>query len=276
MTLPPWFIVLALALGGTIGFVLTGTGLVPPAFLSENARNYSGGRATTTPPVLFDFIEIIGGCGPHYEGDCAVARSGLASTSPIAAQLRPGMVLKVADTVETGEGRWYKIAFDEWIRYPDRINGDWYVAESDKVRITREPGEMVLPEDSLASTTKRILVDRSAQTLDAYDGQQLFMHASVSTGLALTPTPRGVFSVYKKTPARYMQGPLPGISDQYYDLPGVPWNLYFTYQGGVIHGAYWHDSFGQPWSHGCVNLSPENARVLYEWADIGTPVIVED
>ena len=102
------------------------------------------------------------------------------------------------------------------------------------------------------------------------------MEEPVSTGLELTPTPRGVFSVYKKTPTRYMQGPLPDISDQYYDLPGVPWNLYFTKQGAVIHGAYWHNSFGTPWSHGCVNLPPEKARELYLWAELGTQVLVRD
>jgi lipoprotein-anchoring transpeptidase ErfK/SrfK len=73
-----------------------------------------------------------------------------------------------------------------------------------------------------------------------------------------------------------MQGPLPGISEQYYDLPGVPWNLYFTQEGGAIHGAYWHDKFGEEWSHGCVNLPLDSARTLYQWADIGTSVYVHD
>jgi lipoprotein-anchoring transpeptidase ErfK/SrfK len=74
-----------------------------------------------------------------------------------------------------------------------------------------------------------------------------------------------------------MQGPLPNIKDkQHYDLPGVPWNLYFTEGGAVIHGAYWHKSFGSPYSHGCVNLSPENAHTLYSWADLGTTVVVRD
>jgi lipoprotein-anchoring transpeptidase ErfK/SrfK len=83
--------------------------------------------------------------------------------------------------------------------------------------------------------------------------------------------------VYKKTPSRYMQGPLPSIPGyQYYDLPGVPWNLYFTPEGAVIHGAYWHTSFGSPYSHGCVNLWPNDARTLYMWADLGTTVVVED
>lgn len=74
-----------------------------------------------------------------------------------------------------------------------------------------------------------------------------------------------------------MQGPLPILADQqYYDLPGVPWNLYFTEQGAVIHGAYWHNSFGKPYSHGCVNMHTDEARKLYTWATLGTQVIVRD
>jgi lipoprotein-anchoring transpeptidase ErfK/SrfK len=123
-------------------------------------------------------------------------------------------------------------------------------------------------------TKKRIVVDVSKETLSAYDGDTLFMQESISTGLDDTPTPFGTFSIYKKTPSRYMQGPIPGVSDQVYDLPGVPWNLYFTVDGAVIHGAYWHNHFGEPWSHGCVNLSPQNAKKLYDWADVGIPVVV--
>lgn len=111
--------------------------------------------------------------------------------------------------------------------------------------------------------------------LYAYDDTKLFMKEPISTGLEFTPTPRGTFTIFKKTPSRYMQGPAPGLSTEFYDLPGVPWDLYFTEGGAVIHGAYWHNKFGQKWSHGCVNLSLENAKKLYEWADIGTPVIVK-
>ena len=121
------------------------------------------------------------------------------------------------------------------------------------------------------------MVDRSDQKLYAYDGDTLFMVATSSTGLDSTPTPRGTFTIYQKTPSRYMQGPLPNIaSDDYYDLPGVPWNLYFTEGGAVIHGAYWHDKFGTKYSHGCVNLSPAIAKVIYDWAELGTPVTVRD
>ncbi|MEY4747771.1 MAG: hypothetical protein RLZZ416_820 [Candidatus Parcubacteria bacterium] len=231
------------------------------------------------PSQEYLYIEVVESCGPYYEGECVNMRSGPGERYPIVGRLRSGVVLKVADIVSETNGRqWYRIAFDDEIRYPERVGGDWYVA-ADLVRAAISDGDRILDRRDVAdvaTTSKRIIVDRSQQMLYAYDGDQIFMQQAISTGLEMTPTPRGTFAIYKKTPSRYMQGPLPGVSDQYYDLPGVPWNLYFTLQGGVIHGAYWHDRFGRPWSHGCVNLPVAAAKALYEWADIGTPVFVRD
>lgn len=190
------------------------------------------------------------------------------------------MVLKVNDMVEKDGHVWYKIIFDEWLRYPERTNGDWYVIGDyvkeiydEGTKATWGPGSSTVSEN----ITKKIVVDRTKQQLQAYDGDTLFMEAPISTGLELTPTPRGTFHIFKKTPSRYMQGPIPELVDQQvYDLPGVPWNLYFTDGGAVIHGAYWHTNFGKQYSHGCVNLLPLNARKLYEWAELGTKVVVMD
>ena len=228
-------------------------------------------------PDLHTYIEIMDSCGPHYEGTCVVARSGPSTSSPAVEKLRTGIVLAVAtDTVQDdSDNQWYKVIFDEWVRYPDRLSGERYVAASN-VRLFQEPKVPDIEPGATTTTTKNILVDRSAQMLYAYDGTTLFLKSSVSTGLELTPTPRGTFTIYRKSPSRYMQGPLPGVSDQYYDLPGVPWDLYFTAQGGAIHGAYWHNEFGHPWSHGCVNLPLDVARKLYDWADIGTVITVRD
>jgi lipoprotein-anchoring transpeptidase ErfK/SrfK len=223
----------------------------------------------------FEYIEVTNGCGPYFEGTCVNMRSGPGKEYPVIRQLRNGVVLKVVGAVTEGEHTWYKIGFDGQIRYPERIIGDWYVA-ADYVRFFRDEGAHETTEGINTSSTKRIIIKRSTEMLYAYDGDVLFMQQPISAGLEFTPTPRGVFGVYKKTPSSYMQGPIPGITDQYYDLPGVPWDLYFTYQGGAIHGAYWHKNFGQPWSHGCVNLPPEQAHELYLWADLGTPVIVLD
>lgn len=244
--------------------------------------------------VLFEYVEVTNGCGPHFEGDCLNVRSGPGLDYPVVAQLRNGIVLKVGGKVERDDETWFKIIFDEWLRYPERIKDDWYIS-ADYVEVLLDEGDKTvwdkkdtdaktasstIASDQSQSTTtpiKKIIVDRSEQKLYAYEDEDIFMEIDISTGLELTPTPRGEFTIFKKTPSRYMQGPLPNLIDQqYYDLPGVPWNLYFTHGGAVIHGAYWHNSFGHPYSHGCVNVEPNNARKLYNWADLGTKVIVRD
>jgi lipoprotein-anchoring transpeptidase ErfK/SrfK len=72
----------------------------------------------------------------------------------------------------------------------------------------------------------------------------------------------GEFNIYWKLESTLMAGP------NYY-LPDVPYTMYF-YGGYALHGAYWHNNFGQPMSHGCVNLSIADSQTLFEWAD---PVI---
>jgi hypothetical protein len=228
-------------------------------------------------PRRSHYIEIIDVCDWTWTGQCVNVRGGPGTSFPIALRLRTGIVLKVeADTVE-GEGRdWYKVIFDKNVRYPERVASDWYVAvDNDAVREFKDVGEVNLAPGEKVTTDKRIVVSIGKQMLYAYDGDKLYMEQSISTGIELNPTPSGKFRIYRKTPSRYMQGPLPDVSDEYYDLPGVPWDLYFSVDGAVIHGAYWHNDFGTPKSHGCVNQTPENAKKLYEWADIGTLVIVE-
>lgn len=227
--------------------------------------------------VLFEYIEVFDSCGPHFEGECLNARSGPGTDYPATAKLRKGVVLKVDGEVERDNGEiWYKVVFDEWLRYPERVKGDWYV-NSDYVEVLLDEGDKTIWDHGKATSTKEIIVDRSEQKLYAYENDELFMEISISTGLELTPTPRGTFTVFKKTPSRYMQGPLPNLIDQqYYDLPGVPWNLYFTDGGAVIHGAYWHNSFGRKYSHGCVNVPIDKARELYSWTPLGTKVTVKD
>lgn len=225
--------------------------------------------------VLFEYIEVTDSCGPYFDGECVNARSGPGTEYSVVSRLRNNVVLKVSGKVERDGHTWYKIAFDEWLRYPERVKGDWYVA-ADYTKILLDEGDKTIWEDGTATTTKEIIIDRKNQKLSAYDSSGLFLEAPISTGIELTPTPRGTFTIFKKTPSRYMQGPIPEVSQKYYDLPGVPWNLYFTHGGAVIHGAYWHNEFGSPHSNGCVNLAPEVARTLYDWADLGTKVIVRD
>ncbi len=243
------------------------------------AQNLTAAVADSLAPAATDqplYIEVLDGCAPHFEGACVNVRSRPSVDAAAVAHLRTGVVLRVEKVIHAEDRDWYKITFDEWVRYPDRVSNEWYVAAGDYVRLfNHAPPEKLAPGEH-ASTSKRIIVDRTLQKLYAYDGDTLFMEERISTGLDGTPTPRGNFRIFSKTPSRYMQGPVPGISDQEFDLPGVPWTMYFTNEGGAIHGAYWHNNFGEQWSHGCVNLPPEKAKILYEWADLGTPVTVHD
>lgn len=233
-------------------------------------------KTNISKPPFSTFIEITAGCGPGYDASCAAVYSEPEHTSSIVTQLREGVVLEVKDATTTPSGVWYEITFNEWLRYPERVHGRWFIPASALIRVfIATKSEELLP-NAERPMDKYIVIDRSEQTLYAYENDVLVMTQTISTGILATPTPRGTFTIYKKTPSRYMQGPLPGISTKHYDLPGVPWNLYFTEQGGVIHGAYWHDQFGKPWSNGCVNVPRGPAEELYHWADIGTTVFVRD
>jgi lipoprotein-anchoring transpeptidase ErfK/SrfK len=241
---------------------------------SATSSTATSSAAVATTTREYPYIEVVNSCGPYYQGTCVNLRAGPGTEYPIVAHLRRGIVLKVGATVVGSDGQdWYEIAQDESVRYPERITSDWYVAAR-VVHLFYDDGDHRLLSGQKVKTEKRIVVSLSKFTLDAYEGDTLFMEVPISPGLELTPTPKGTFTIFKMTPSRYMQGPIPEVSDQYYDLPGVPWNLYFTKDGAVIHGAYWHDHFGEPWSHGCINLSPDNAKKLYSWAEIGIPVTV--
>lgn len=276
-TLRRWagYTIASICAGGSIGliiFLITPHTETPHIIQEPFQEEIS--KTPEPEPTLFPFIEIVRSCNHASIGVCASVYTAPSIHAPTSGTLRTGVVLKVSDMFMEENELWYRVTFDEWIRYPHRIDGTWYVRGVD-ARLFFDEGQTAQSTDTKV-TQKRIVVDRSAQTLSAYNNDELFMHITISTGLLLTPTPRGTFTIFKKTPSRYMQGPLPGISTQYYDLPGVPWTLYFTEQGGAIHGAYWHNNFGRPWSHGCVNVPLKDAETLYRWADIGTIVIVHD
>lgn len=111
-------------------------------------------------------------------------------------------------------------------------------------------------------------VDLSDQMVYAYEGDALVNSFLVSTGTWLHPTVTGTFRIYVKYRYTDMAGP------GYY-LPDVPYTMYF-YKGYGLHGTYWHNNFGTPMSHGCINLRTEDAGWLFDWASVGTVVNVHD
>jgi lipoprotein-anchoring transpeptidase ErfK/SrfK len=152
-----------------------------------------------------------------------------------------------------------------WYRLQDGIT--WspgpYVPAAHIRRI--DPSELT-PLSPRAS--KRVEVDLQAQTITAYENDVPVLTSRVASGYGANRTPTGTHHVLFKSPASRMTG---GEGSGYYDLPGVPFPSYFTPQAAAIHGAYWHNDFGHPRSHGCLNVSAPVARWFWRWTEPSAP-----
>jgi lipoprotein-anchoring transpeptidase ErfK/SrfK len=112
------------------------------------------------------------------------------------------------------------------------------------------------------------------QTMVLYEGSRPVYATLVSTGRdglgepgKTLSTPQGIFRVYQKHVTTTMDS---DVADSEFELRDVPWVMYFQ-SGYAIHGAYWHDDFGRARSHGCVNLSPVDARYVFRWSTPDVP-----
>ncbi len=118
---------------------------------------------------------------------------------------------------------------------------------------------------------KRIEVDLATQHLTAFEGDQKVYDFVVSTG-KWYPTPTGTFHIWGKFKYTKMSGGNP-LTSTYYYLPNVPFVQFFSNdeiaaaRGFSLHGVYWHNNFGHPMSHGCVNMRTEDAEVLFNWTN---------
>ncbi|MCY7272727.1 MAG: L,D-transpeptidase [Phormidesmis sp. CAN_BIN44] len=143
------------------------------------------------------------------------------------------------------------------------------LTETPPVTIARETDPIKSAMMKLKKSNQRwIEVDLTKQRLIAWQGKTPFRAVIVSTGKAATPTLTGVFQIQSKLRLARMQG-------DDYDLPDVPFTMYYS-GGYAIHGAYWHRSFGTPVSHGCVNVAIDHAKMLFDWASIGTAIVVHN
>ena len=124
--------------------------------------------------------------------------------------------------------------------------------------------ELTLLSPEVPQEDKSIIVDLASQMLTAYEGEKLVFSQRCSSGAEGTETPKGEFRTYHKGPAVHMTNQGDAI-ENIYNLPGVPWCSFFTGAGHALHGTYWHNDYGRPRSHGCVNLPSEAAKFLYRW-----------
>ncbi len=167
-------------------------------------------------------------------------------------------VVQVYDMLDDGETVWYMIGPGEWIEQRS-------IAKLDP---NPTPPQGV-------DANRWITVDVFEQTLGVYEDGELIFATAVSSGLQGWWTYPGLFQVHDAYESDTMRGSFEADNSDYYYLEDVPWVLYFD-DARAMHGAYWHNNFGFPQSHGCVNLSPTDAHWVYEWADEGTWVYVFD
>ncbi|MBX3071479.1 MAG: L,D-transpeptidase [Thermomicrobiales bacterium] len=131
--------------------------------------------------------------------------------------------------------------------------------------------DLFIPPGPPANGERVIDINLSSQYMIAYQGGWVVMESYVSTGRPGFDTPPGTYYINTKLPSQTMSGVLGG---EYYNVPDVPWVMYFTDVGHAIHGTYWHNNFGAVMSHGCVNLPLDVAAWMYDWAPIGTKVVI--
>lgn len=124
---------------------------------------------------------------------------------------------------------------------------------------------------SIIPLLKTIKVSLKEQRLRYYTGKYLVKEIKISSGVASKPSPKGTFKIDKKMPSHLYAG-------EGYFYPNTKWNMRFKFNKAgsyYIHGAYWHNDFGKPKSHGCINVAYKDVETLYNWAPVGTPVTIE-
>jgi hypothetical protein len=167
-------------------------------------------------------------------------------------------LIQVFETVEAEGVFWYKIGPDEWVNS----------LKARVVTVNTTPPEGVQAD-------RWIELNLFQQTIMAYEDGQLLFATLIASGLDPFFTQPGVFTIYEKKALETMQGAFEADRSDFYYLEDVPWTMYFD-QARALHTAYWRTYFGYPQSHGCVNLSPGDAKWLFDWAEEGDYVWVHD
>ena len=132
--------------------------------------------------------------------------------------------------------------------------------------------------ETTSTANKRIEVNLTTQTLTAFENDQNIGSFLISSG-KWNRTPVGEYKIWAKIRSQKMSGGSKELGTYYY-LPNVPYILFFYNDkvakkvGYSIHGTYWHDNFGVPMSHGCVNMKTTEAKIIYEWADLNTTITI--
>ena len=168
------------------------------------------------------------------------------------------------------------------------VSGDGLPTDSEALFLG-SPNPFPTMNDPAGPGPKHLYVNLNQQRIDAYAGENLVLSSPVATGLWPNKTENGNFRIRAKKVTEDMRGatdandkvvwlvtdggsPPPGSIP--YGVADVPNVMYINLQAEALHGAYWHNEFGQTRSHGCINLPVEVSKFLYDWAPLGTPTTV--
>ena len=158
---------------------------------------------------------------------------------------------------------WYEI-------YDYHLRESFYIPTYDARLVPDDELALLSPE--VPEEAKSIHVDLSTQTVSLFEDNVPVLISRCSSGVKGTTTPQGEYLTYHKGPSVHMTNQGDAI-ENIYDLPGVPWVTFFTGTGISFHGTYWHNDYGRPRSHGCVNLTSDDAKFVYRWT---RPVVPPD
>ena len=172
--------------------------------------------------------------------------------------VNPYQIVQIYSTQMVDGQEWDLIAPDEWI--DGRYIG--------KVLPTSSPPPGV-------ENGRWIEVNLFEQTLAVYDQNKLVFATLIASGLDPFFTKPGLFQIQNKLDSTTMSGAFEADRTDYYYLEDVPWTMYYDH-ARALHGAYWRTAFGYPQSHGCINLSPADSHWLFDWANVGDWVYVQD
>ncbi len=161
------------------------------------------------------------------------------------------------------KGIWYEI-------YDSHLERSFFLQSTDMRLVPSD--ELTLLSPGVPDVLKRIYVDLALQAVTLFENEKPVRVARCSSGGEGTETPLGKFRTFHKGPTIHMTNDGESGAGTGYDLPGVPWVSFFTGTGVSFHGTYWHNDYGRPRSHGCINLRPEDAKYLYRWTQPLVPV----
>lgn len=158
---------------------------------------------------------------------------------------------------------WYRIYDDKWDLH--------YYARAEALRPI-PVSELTPISPDVPAADKLIEVDLTQCWIKCYEDTNMVFSTRIAPGEMLPTgqslTPLGDFVTFRKRPSRHM---VVGNLASGYDLPGVPWVAYITREGVSFHGTYWHNDFGTPRSHGCINMTPQAAKWLFRWTQPVVP-----